>query len=325
MRKALALAVSTLILISLSACAPAKSENPKLAAFDGIKPECEHYTTGDASAQIKFKLIKDVWPEISFPTPLNTDKIETFVQVEGDGPEFTGNQMIDFDYQIINGGTGDLLQSSSFDGTDNAFQLAAPSNKLLCHTLSGVKEGSLVSILLPWEEVKDTSIVNLGLNEGDSLVLTVRLNKVFLPRANGDAQAPESNFPQVVNAKSGEPGLVIQNWDSPAFTKFAKADLVAGRGEEVKVGQKVTVHYSGWIWSSKKAKFDSSWAKQQPTQFQLSEGNLIPGFIKALVGEKVGSRVIAVLPPDEAYGDKVLQVIPANSTLIFVIDILGVE
>jgi FKBP-type peptidyl-prolyl cis-trans isomerase len=67
--------------------------------------------------------------------------------------------------------------------------------------------------------------------------------------------------------------------------------------------------------------FDSSWKRGAPTQFSIS--GVVPGFQKALVGQKVGSQVVAVVTPADGYGDKGSGSIPANATLVFVIDILG--
>ena len=51
-------------------------------------------------------------------------------------------------------------------------------------------------------------------------------------------------------------------------------------------------------------------------------GNVIPGWDKGLVGKTVGSRVLLVVPPADGYADQVQGQIPANSTLVFVVDIL---
>mgnify|MGYP000685725445 CR=1 FL=1 len=326
MRKLQALAVIALLTSTLSGCATSSASiKPELAAYEGVKATCPAFKTGTASDQIKMNLYKGVWPEVTFPSPLNSKRVETKVQVEGNGPAFTGNQLIKFDYQIINGATGDLLQASSFDGTDDGMQLVDSTSKLLCRPLSGVKQGSIVNILAPWSVLSKTGLVNLGFKENDSLVLTIKLNRVYLPQANGDAQLPQNGFPQVVTAASGEPGLVLQDWSTPAFTQFAKSTLIKGRGAEVKKNQTVTLQYSGFLWDSSKSKFDSSWSNGQPAQMQLVDGQLIPGFIKAVVGEHVGSRVIAVIPPQDGYGNLAQQKIPAGSTLIFVIDILGTD
>jgi peptidylprolyl isomerase len=84
------------------------------------------------------------------------------------------------------------------------------------------------------------------------------------------------------------------------------------------------VHYSGFLWNEG-TQFDSSWENGQPAEFEVAEGSLISGFVKALVGQKVGSQVVAIIPPSEGYGDQGNDSIPANSTLVFVVDILGIK
>jgi peptidylprolyl isomerase len=83
------------------------------------------------------------------------------------------------------------------------------------------------------------------------------------------------------------------------------------------------IHYAGWVWNTH-VKFDSSWDNKRPVQFDLATGSLIDGMIKGLDGQKVGSQLLIVIPPSLGYKDQELQNIPANSTLIFVVDILGV-
>lgn len=324
MRKFSAFAASIALLAAVTGCSAAA--DPKLAPFEGIKPACEHYQTGDSSAQISYT-DENGAPKLSFPTPLGGTKAETKVLKEGNGPAFTGNQWVGFDYQIINGATGAVVQASHFNGTDQASQLITPASAFLCQPLSGAKEGSLVAILLPAASFKDgKGPQDFGLGANDSLLLAIQINKVALPSAIGDVQPQKDGFPQVVSdPATQEPGLVLADWDHPAFTTFAKTTLVKGKGEVVKKGETVVVNYSGWVWSSLKSKFDSSWKNGSPVEFPLKDGSLIPGFIKALEGESVGSRVIAVIPPADGYGSTDQGPIPANSTLIFVVDILAVH
>jgi peptidylprolyl isomerase len=82
------------------------------------------------------------------------------------------------------------------------------------------------------------------------------------------------------------------------------------------------MHYSGFVWADG-TKFDSSWDKGQPAQLEVSPGKLIAGFLSGVVGQTVGSRVLVVIPPALGYGETPTGNIPPNSTLIFVIDILG--
>jgi peptidylprolyl isomerase len=165
-------------------------------------------------------------------------------------------------------------------------------------------------------------IPDLGVSATDSIVFVFDVLKAFLPRALGDEKALPAGFPSVsiVRAANGAPGITIPK--SAAPTNLQIATVIEGRGEAVKMGQTVTLHYSGFLWDGK-TQFDSSWEKGQPAQFKLAEGSLIKGFLKAVEGQKIGSQVVAVIPPADGYGDTDQGSIPAGSTLVFVIDILG--
>jgi peptidylprolyl isomerase len=122
-------------------------------------------------------------------------------------------------------------------------------------------------------------------------------------------------------AANGEPTITVPKTDAPTALKIA--DLKKGTGKTVKTGDTVTVHYTGVVWSTG-AVFDSSWTRGQPASFATT--GVIPGFGKALVGQKVGSQVIAVIPPADGYGSSVpanQTAITATSTLVFVVDILA--
>jgi peptidylprolyl isomerase len=86
-------------------------------------------------------------------------------------------------------------------------------------------------------------------------------------------------------------------------------------------GGSVTVQYQGTLWRNGKV-FDQSWGSG-PTTFSTSQ--VVPGFQKALVGQKVGSRVVAILPPADGYGTAGNDTagIKGTDTLVFVIDILA--
>jgi peptidylprolyl isomerase len=88
----------------------------------------------------------------------------------------------------------------------------------------------------------------------------------------------------------------------------------------------VVVQYTGVTWDDNRV-FDSTWEQGTPATFVVDTGEgseVVPGLSKAIIGQKVGSQVGVIVPPSEGYGDQEVQGIPANSTLFFVIDILGV-
>jgi peptidylprolyl isomerase len=178
----------------------------------------------------------------------------------------------------------------------------------------------VVAILPPEQAHNGEGIPDLGVGPADSFVFVIDLKKVFMDRATGSNVAPEAGFPSVVTTPEGIPGVTIPN--SPAPTELKVAQLIRGEGEIVQKGQLVTMHYSGFIWDSSE-KFDSSWDSGQPAQFQMQDGALIEGFLSAVVGQPVGSQVIAIIPPALGYGDAGAGTIPPGATLVFVIDILG--
>ena len=78
------------------------------------------------------------------------------------------------------------------------------------------------------------------------------------------------------------------------------------------------------MWGKGDAPFDESYS-QEPATFTLADGQLIAGWVKGLKGVKLGSRVMLIIPPSLGYGAQGGgQDIPPNSTLVFVIDVLGI-
>jgi peptidylprolyl isomerase len=110
----------------------------------------------------------------------------------------------------------------------------------------------------------------------------------------------------------------------PAPTQLVVKDLKTGDGAEAKSGDQVSVQYVGVLYSDGK-QFDSSWDRGQPFSFQLGTGQVIPGWDRGVAGMKVGGRRELIIPPDLAYGAQGQPpTIPANATLVFVIDLVSV-
>ncbi len=108
-----------------------------------------------------------------------------------------------------------------------------------------------------------------------------------------------------------------------AAEPFSIEDLVAGEGRQAKKGDDVTVHYTGWLTSGEK--FDSSLDRSEPFTFHLGGGQVIKGWDQGVVGMKVGGKRRLVIPPEMGYGGRPVGSIPANSTLIFEVELLKVR
>lgn len=102
-------------------------------------------------------------------------------------------------------------------------------------------------------------------------------------------------------------------------------DITVGGGAEATPGSTVTVHYVGVSHASGK-EFDASWNRSQPFSFPLGGGKVIAGWDRGVAGMKVGGRRRLVIPPHLAYGERGAGgVIKPGETLIFVVDLLGVN
>ena len=101
-------------------------------------------------------------------------------------------------------------------------------------------------------------------------------------------------------------------------------DLVSGDGAIAAAGQSVTVHYTGWL--SDGRKFDSSKDRNDPFVFPLGAGHVIRGWDEGVQGMKVGGSRKLTIPPELGYGARGAGgVIPPNATLVFEVELLGVD
>jgi FKBP-type peptidyl-prolyl cis-trans isomerase len=99
-------------------------------------------------------------------------------------------------------------------------------------------------------------------------------------------------------------------------------DLVVGTGATAAVGDTVSVHYVGTLTNG--TKFDSSYDRGQPYVFPIGAGRVIAGWDQGVPGMKVGGKRKLTIPPSLGYGGQPYGPIPANSTLIFEIDLVSI-
>jgi FKBP-type peptidyl-prolyl cis-trans isomerase FkpA len=103
-------------------------------------------------------------------------------------------------------------------------------------------------------------------------------------------------------------------------------DTVIGTGATAQAGNKVKVHYTGWLYNDgvQGAKFDSSKDRGQPFEFSLGGGQVIKGWDEGVQGMAVGGTRRLVIPAALGYGARGAGgVIPPNATLLFEVDFLG--
>jgi peptidylprolyl isomerase len=112
--------------------------------------------------------------------------------------------------------------------------------------------------------------------------------------------------------------------DSPPPCNLVVGDIVQGTGAAAKPGDQLTMKYVGVLYSNGR-QFDASWDSGSTYPFTLGAGQVIQGWDQGMVGMKVGGRRQLIIPPALAYGDRDQGPdLPANSTLIFVVDLVKI-
>lgn len=313
MRTAPALiAAAGLLLVSLTGCSAQAAAGCDIAASPGAATKLVK-VSGDFGSQ----------PQVDVPSPIYTAKTERQITIEGDGDQISAGGTASINLVLINGRTGDVIQQSDF--TAPASTLVAMSSTLpgLTKALTCATVGSRVTAVMSAKDAfGDEGNASAGIKKDDSIVLVADVQGAFLAAANGAERPIPSGFPSVVVAPNGQPGVTIPSTGAPKTTKHTLSKV--GDGATVKSGDQVIVNYTGVLWDDKSV-FDSSWEKGTPLVFAADGGQMIKAFNDAVVGSTVGSQIILVVTPADGYGDQGSQTVPAGSTLVFVIDVLGTQ
>ena len=138
---------------------------------------------------------------------------------------------------------------------------------------------------------------------------------VFVGYRNGSG-SEQQGIEETAGQAAALGGISAEN---PLITQ----DVIVGTGADAVVGSTVTVHYVGTLTSG--IKFDSSLDRGEPFTFTIGAGQVIPGWEQGLVGMKEGGTRTLLIAPELAYGSQAVGPIPANSALIFEIQLLTVQ
>lgn len=285
---------------------------------------CTPTKAGASSAKITVTGKVGAAPTVKFPHPLKATTTQRTVITEGTGKIAAAGTTVAVNYTVYNGTTGTKIAATTYkSGGTQDMALGKTLLPGLVKALECSPVGSRVAAVIPPSDAYGTTGASDGsIGATDTLVFVadvVSLRSV-LAKANGTVQPAPAGFPTVVLAKSGEPTITIPAGVA-APTDLKIADLKKGSGTTVAKGDTVTVNYTGVIWGTGKV-FDSSWGQ---TPLSITTTSVVPGFSAALVGQKVGSQVIAIIPPAEGYGTAGIPEagISGTDTLVFVLDILG--
>jgi peptidylprolyl isomerase len=334
-RKFAAIVLASAFVLSVAACSdiPAQVQNCTPA-----------YTSGAASDSIKPTSKVGTAPTALVPTPTIAHKIENSTIIKGSGLLLGKNDIAEISATLYDGKTGKIVGATYGAGVTKATQIQLPvgdTSTLLPTTVTKAMlcqhVGSRIATVMTAAQVygSASAATGQGFTAGQTMVLVTDINRGYRGRAWGTLQPLQGGFPSVVTSGDGTPGLTLDLQEPP---KTLQWEVVrGGDGATIKRGQKVLLQVQAVAWTNPpptgpNGTFDTTWKTHDPRFYTLtplaadSNGNALDaGSVKALVGQKVGSQVLVVVPPKYGYpSGKAPSSYPSGETLIFVYDILGI-
>ena len=268
-------------------------------------------------------------PSVTIPKQEPTGTLAVKTLIQGTGPTITKSDLFlsNFTIYVWSGTTNKLL-----DSTYSSSPQVLPASLLpgIQSAVTGKKVGSRVLVVVPPKQGYGTSgNSQLGVTGSDTLVFVMDLIQKYssgtVSASGTKVSSGGGDLPTVSAAQGSAPKVTIPKGVTPPTTLVSKT-LIKGSGPVVTKGEFVVVQYTGVNWRTGSV-FDSSWERSLPYSFKIgaSPSQVIPGWDQGLVGQTVGSRVLLVIPPKDAYGSagQSQAGIKGTDTLVFVVDIIS--
>jgi peptidylprolyl isomerase len=306
---------------SASPSAPASdaaSASPSASASASATPSAAPITPSKNFSGVTVEGAYGKSPKVTVKSPWAIDQTRAEVlQPNPKGAVVQPGSTVEVNYYGVNGRTGKKFDDSFSRGQSIAFPLdqVVPG---FSKGLQGQHQGSRVVIAMPGTDGYDASggSPQAGINVGDTLVFVVDIVAVPLTGPSGTAVTPKAGLPTVADT-GGKPVVTVPKTDPP--TSLVVQPLIQGKGKAVGKADSVTINYT-WVDWSNGAVLEQTYGAKPAT---ASLASLVPGLQKALVGQKVGSRVLVVVPPSEGYPQgNATPKVDAGDTIVFVVDVL---
>jgi peptidylprolyl isomerase len=244
--------------------------------------------------------------------------------IKGDGPKIAAGDYIQVNYLGQVWSTGKVFDTSFGRGP---YTNVIGQGKVIPgwdRAMVGQNVGSRVELAIPPAlGYGSTGNSQAGIKGTDTIVFVVDVLDRFNGKSSATGKAAaqsDTGLPKVgANTDGKAPSITVPSGKAP--TKLVSEYVLEGDGPVVKATDTLLLQYKGVLWDGGK-EFDSTYSHGELAAFPLAQ--LIKGWQQGLAGKKAGSRVMLVTPPDLAYGDKANSGIPANSTLVFSLDILAI-
>ena len=255
-------------------------------------------------------------PDISFKTPFKVENQTHQVIQKGDGEVIRDGDRVCTRSLALDAKTGKVI-SSTWDKSSPECSIVISKKSIPAYydTFKGLKVNSTVAVGIDESGSGSSSQATSSY----IMALTFVSRSRNLTRAQGQKVTDlPSDLPKISLDDKGKPSLDLNGYQPKGG--LVVQPLIKGKGAKVGQHQSVSANYTGWLASDGK-QFDSSWDRGQASDFSLDQ--VVKGWQQGLAGQTVGSQVLLIVPPDLGYGSQQQQKIPANSTLIFVVDILA--
>lgn len=257
-------------------------------------------------------------PTVEGGWPVKMDQTRVVVLNKGNGSTVTGaNTTVEVNYIGINGRTG-----QTFDSSFGRQTVRFPLDQVVtgfAKGLQGQTVGSRVLIGMTGEDGYDAGGGNAqaGIQVGDSLFFVVDVMSTPLNGPSGSPVQPAAALP-IVTDNNGTPSVSIPAGVA-APVELQVQPLIKGDGATVQETDLITVNYLAVNFADGQT-IESTYGQGTQTG---PINTLIPGWRKGLVGQPVGSRMLLVVPPGDAYPEgSSSQAYPTGATVVFVVDLL---
>jgi len=305
-RSAVALPLALAATVALAACAGSPSTGSSADPESTTEPVASICDTPAGAAVESISVTGEfgVQPTVTFDAPIEVDEVQRLVLIEGDTA--AESAQVSIAYAIYDGLTGEQLEVGGW-GTEFP-ELAVRADPAaifdgFARTLACLGAGSRAVGVFPGtsDAGEPTVFVADVLADLSPVEWTTDL-----PEIGGTADAPTVTLP--ATAPKADLELAV---------------LEAGDGPVVGAADEVTVHYLGTAWETGEL-FDQSYSRGAPSTFSVQ--GVVEGFSAALIGQRVGSRVIVTMPPALGYGEAgTSDHALAGLTLVFLIDIVDTQ
>jgi len=265
-------------------------------------------------------------PVVKIPKLHANNKLTVKTVIPGTGSTVTKSDAMAANFVLYFwSGTSNTLKANTF--TQNPTVIGGTMLPGLETALIGQKVGSRVLAVIPPADGYGTSgNSQLGITGSTTLVFVIDVIKSYTDTASASGTQVSNGggtLPTVTAHAGSAPTITIPANNPPSA--LVTKTLIKGSGPKVTKGQFVIAQYTGYIWRTKKV-FDSSWTSGSPFGFVIGANpeQVIPGWDTGLTGQTVGSRVMLVIPPKDAYGSagQSQAGITGKDTLVFIVDII---